>query len=116
MKNALVIVLNDVKYLDDILSSFIELGVGGATIIDSQGMASAIVNGKAQNVPLFGSLKKLLEGSHPYNKTLFAVIEGTELLEKTIKEIQDILFDHKGPGAGFMFTIPVGNIMKLGNN
>lgn len=114
MKTALVVVLNDVKYLDDILSSFIELGVGGATIIESQGMASAIVNGKVQSIPLFGSLKKLLEGAHPYNKTLFAVIEGKDLLDKTIAEIEDIMNDHKGPGAGFMFTIPVDNILKLG--
>ncbi|HKL61515.1 MAG TPA: hypothetical protein VJY66_03940, partial [Acholeplasma sp.] len=114
MKTALVIVLNDIKFLEDILSSFIELGVGGATIIDSQGMASAIVNGKSVNIPLFGSLKKLLEGTHPYNKTIFAVIDGDDLLEKVIDEIQEIMNDHKGPGAGFMFTMPVSNVMRLG--
>lgn len=116
MKTALIIVLNDVKYLDDVLSSFIELGVGGATIIDSQGMASAIVNERFVNIPLFGSLKKLLEGSHPYNKTLFTIIEGTDLLEKAMSEIQEIMSDHKGPGAGFMFTMPVSSIVSLGNN
>lgn len=114
MKNALIIVLNDVMYLDDILASFVELNVGGATIIDSQGMASAIVSGKVDQVPLFGSLKMMLEGSHPYNKTIFAVIEDEMLLHRTMAAINDIMDDHEGSGAGFMFTIPVANITKLG--
>lgn len=114
MKNALIIVLNDVVYLDDILASFVELGVAGATIIDSQGMASAIVNGNVDHVPLFGSLKMILEGSHPYNKTIFAVIEGEMLLSRTMDAIDDLMGDHVGSGAGFMFTMPVANIKKLG--
>ena len=114
--NALFIVLNDVDYLDDILSKFMELGLGGATILDSQGMASAIVNNKISHVPLFGSLKKLLDCARPYNKSIFAVIDNDKLLKDTIKVIQEVMDDHKGPGAGFMFTIPVGNVHKLGGS
>lgn len=35
---ALFIVLNRTDYLEDILAGFVEAGVGGATILDSQGM------------------------------------------------------------------------------
>ena len=34
----MVFVLNREEYLDEILSGFVELGIGGATIIDSMGM------------------------------------------------------------------------------
>ena len=42
--NALFIVLNEIEYLDDILDGFVDIGVKGATILDSQGMGSAITN------------------------------------------------------------------------
>jgi len=42
--NVLFIVLNEPEYLDAILDSFVEIGVKGATILDSQGMGSAITN------------------------------------------------------------------------
>ena len=41
---ALFIVLNEVDYLEDILSGFLENEASGATILDSQGMGSAIAN------------------------------------------------------------------------
>ena len=40
---ALFLVLNEVDYLDDILAKFVEVGVKGATILESQGMASAML-------------------------------------------------------------------------
>ena len=40
---ALFIVLNDLSYLEAILQRFVELRVRGATIIDSMGMARAIM-------------------------------------------------------------------------
>ena len=40
---ALFIVLNEVDYLDTILDKFMEVGVKGATILDSQGGQVLIV-------------------------------------------------------------------------
>lgn len=109
---ALFIILNEVDYLDDILAKFCDLGVSGATILDSQGMASAIVQREMDSIPLFGSLKTLLKGSRPYNKTIFTVIQNEELLNKTVIEIQNLLSKTK-TGAGMMFTVPVGNVYSL---
>lgn len=110
--NALFIVLNETGYLDKILAKFCELGVRGATILESQGMASAIVHREMESIPLFGSLKTLLKGSRPYNKTIFTVIEDEVLLETTILAIQELLKDAPH-WAGMMFTVPVGNVYKL---
>lgn len=112
---ALIIVLNHTDYLDDILAKFIHLGVRGATIIDSQGMASAIVQGEIYNIPLFGSLKTTLSGASPYNKTIFTVINDTELLEKTMSEVEDLLRKNGKTSAGFMFTLPVGKMITFGS-
>jgi len=112
---ALIIVLNKTNYLEDILTEFVRLGVRGATIIDTQGMASAIVHGQIEDIPLFGSLKTILEGSLPYNKTIFSVIDNEELLQKTVESVNEVLSDVSGPGVGFMFAVPVVKMFQLGN-
>ena len=111
---ALFIVLNQTDYLEDILAKFVHLGVRGATIIDSQGMASAIVHGGIQSIPLFGSLKAVLAGTSPYNKTIFTVINDQALLHATMDAVKVLLKKIGRPGAGFMFTVPVDNITNLG--
>lgn len=108
----LFIVLNDDSYLDDILTSFVDLGVKGATILDSQGMGSAIVNNEL-DIPLFGSLKTLLDGAHPYNKTIFTVIESEDLVERTVRRIKSLIRDNSKYGTGFMFTVPVGKVYMM---
>lgn len=49
--NILFLVLNQTEYLDEILDAFVDVGIRGATIIDSQGMGSALANGD-KDVPL----------------------------------------------------------------
>lgn len=110
----LVIVLNKSDYLSDILAAFVRLGVRGATIVDSRGMASAIKYGQGESIPLFGSLTTLFAGAQPFNNTIFTVINGQELLDQTVKAIQEIMNEVKRPGAGFVFTVPVANMYLLG--
>lgn len=111
--NVLFIVLNEAEYLEEILERFVELGVRGATILDSQGMGSAITNSGGGREPFFGAIRSFLDNSRPYNKTIFTVIEDEERLASTIKAVKDILGDINKPGVGMMFTLPVGNIYGM---
>ncbi len=110
----LFIVLNGTDYLEDILAKFVDIGVRGATILDSQGMASAILESRNRGIPLFGLFESLVDDSRPYNKTIFTVLENQELVKKAVTTVQDIMKDVPQPGAGFMFTIPVGDTYKMG--
>lgn len=107
--NILFLVLNETEYLDDILDAFVDVGVRGATILDSQGMGSALANGD-KDMPFFGALRTLLDNSRPYNKTIFTVIEDDQVLNNAIEAVQDILGDMTKPGIGLMFTLPVNSI------
>ncbi len=107
----LFIVLNEVDHLDTILAKFVEIGIKGATILDSQGMGSAIVD---RNIPLFGSLKNYFDGSRPFNKTIFTVIHNEEILEKAKAEVKKLAAEINKPSAGFMFAMPVISIDPLG--
>ncbi|WP_236887384.1 hypothetical protein [Clostridium argentinense] len=112
----LFVVLNEVDYLDDILSSFLNIGVKGATILDSQGMGSVLVNGENGDIPLFRSLKSFLNSSRPYNKTIFTVIQSEELAKKAMKAVNDVVGDISRPGVGLMFTVPIGHIYGMNEN
>ena len=60
-------------------------------------MASSIVNNDITNIPLFGSLKTLLQDRHPYNKTIFTVINNQEKLHKVVGAIQNLLRMKESP-------------------
>lgn len=107
---ALFIVLNDTDYLEDVLSILVEHDIKGATILESQGMGSTIVNNDISDIPLFGSLKTLLKDKHPYNKTIFTVIKDQDKLYKVVQAIKYFLKEEKKTHPGFMFTVPVGEV------
>ena len=111
--NVLFIVLNKVEYLDDVLDAFVDIGVRGATIFDSQGMGSALTANEKGNEPFFGVLRNLLDESRPYNKTIFTVIKDDEILDKAVKAVKEIVGDIYKPGVGMMFTLPIGNIYGM---
>lgn len=108
---ALFIVLNEVDYLDTILEKFLDVGVKGETILDSQGMAGAMAD---RNLPLFGSLRTLFDDARPFNKTIFTVIPNEELLNKAIAAVNEIAESIGKPSVGFMFTMPVSGVYPLG--
>lgn len=111
--NVLFIVLNEIEFLDEILDGFVDVGVKGATILDSQGMGSAITNSGKGNEQFFGAIRSFLDNARPYNKTIFTVIEDEETLVQVVKTVKNILGDINKPGVGMMFTVPVGNVYGI---
>lgn len=114
--HALIIVLNKTEYMEDILNNLMKIGVKGATILDSQGMGSKILSKNYETQNLFGTLKTAFDREHPYNKTIFTVIESEELLDKAMETIQAVVGDLSKPGEGLMFTVPVGKVLGLSPN
>lgn len=111
--NALFIVLNKPDYLEELLEEFIEIGVKGATILESQGMGFAMNHGGYGNEPFFGKIRSMIDNSRPYNKTIFAVIEDEETLANAVKATKRVLGDIYEPGIGMMFTMPVNNVYGM---
>jgi nitrogen regulatory protein P-II 1 len=99
----LVAVVNQPEKLDDILSGFLELGITGATIINSEGMARVLTH----DIPLFAGIQTLISRSRPQNYTIFSVIDDDEKAEAAFAVIQDVCGSLSDPGTGIVFTIPV---------
>ena len=67
----LIAVINQEEKLEDVLAGFLEIGVTGATVINSEGMGRLL----ASEVPIFAGLSALQRRTRPRNQTLFAVIQ-----------------------------------------
>ncbi len=101
-------VINHEELVDDILAGFIELGITGATIIESKGMGRVL----SREVPIFAGLRTLAASSRPANRTLFCLADD-EKIDAAIALIQEICGSLDEPGAGIVFTVPVGRVVGL---
>jgi nitrogen regulatory protein PII len=99
----LVFVLNNEEYLEEVLEAYIEAGVTGSTILDSEGMGRFLT----YEVPLFAGFKEFMKGNKPYNKTILSVIRNDRTVEKVKQLLDDIVGGLENPGTGIMFTVPV---------
>ncbi len=104
----LVIILNKVEKLEEVLEGFLEVGVTGATIIDSIGMGHVI----SEEVPIFAGLRFMFAGAKPHNKMIFSVITDNKE-EPVIKVLKKILGDLGQPGTGIVFTMPLDRVEGL---
>jgi nitrogen regulatory protein PII len=104
----LIAVVNDPGKVDEILSGYLELGVTGATIINTEGMGRVL----SHDIPIFAGLQTLISRSRPQNSTIFSVIED-EKVEPTIALLQEVCGDLTAPATGIAFTIPLGRVVGL---
>ena len=111
--NVLFIIINKPEHLEDLLSKLMEVGIKGATILESQGMGFAVNHGGHANQPFYGQIRSMIDNSRPYNKTIFTIIEDEELLEKAVNTVKEIVGDLNKLGVGVMFTVPIGKVYGM---
>ena len=104
-----VFVLNQEEFLEDVLEAFVEAGITGATILDSEGMGRFLT----YDVPLFADFREFMKGNKPYNKTIFSVVEKEEKIKIVETLIEKICGSLSEPGTGILFTIPVDYVKGL---
>ncbi len=104
----LIVVLNKEEYLEDVLSLFVELGISGATILDSVGMGRIL----SHDIPIFAGFRDLIVGNRPYNKTIFTVL-ADEVVEQTVDGLKGICGDFAHPGTGLIFCIPINKVWGI---
>ena len=104
----LILFLNKVEKLEEVLEGFVEIGITGATVIDSVGMGHIL----SEEVPIFAGLRFMFAGAKPHNKTILSVIKD-EKEGEAIRLLQKILGDLNKPGTGIVFTISLDNVEGL---
>lgn len=104
----LVAVINDPGKLDEILSGFLELGVTGATVVNSEGMGRLL----SHDIPIFAGLQTLISGSRPQNRMLFSVVPAS-LVDPVLELLQEICGNLASPATGIAFVLPVDRVVGL---
>lgn len=104
----LIAVINHVEQVDDILAGFVELGITGATVVNSEGMGHVL----SHDVPIFAGLRSLTARSRPSNQTLFSVVEDDKV-DAAVALMQEVCGNLETPGAGIVFTVPVSKVVGL---
>lgn len=104
-----VFILNKEELLDDVLSAYVEAGIPGATVLDSEGMGRYLT----YQVPLFADFKNFMKGNKPYNKTILSVVSDETLIPELKHLLDDITGGLTSPGTGIFFTLPVDYAVGL---
>ncbi len=104
-----VFICNNPEKLEEILEGYLEVGITGATIIDSLGMGHIL----ATQVPIFAGFQSLFSAASAYNKTILSVIKEPEKVEAAFDIIEEICGPLGSPGVGIAFTIPVDEVRGL---
>ena len=103
-----VLVLNKEELLENLLEGFIEIGISGATIIDSIGMGHIL----STEVPIFAGLRFMFAGHRPYNKTILSVIKNEKVEE--LKKLSEKTLGPMGKGgSGILFFIDLSDVVGL---
>lgn len=104
----LIAVINHMEQVDDILAGFVELGITGATVVNSEGMGHVL----SHDVPIFAGLRSLTARSRPSNQTLFSVV-ADDKVDAAIALMQEVCGNLETPGAGIVFAVPVSKVVGL---
>ncbi len=97
----LFIVLNSTDQLEEVLEGLVEVGVPGATVVDSVGMGHIL-----EEVPLFAGMKDTFRSAKTHNKVIFAVIGDGQAAE-TLAMLENVLACSQEKHKGIAFTMPI---------
>lgn len=98
------------EYLYDVLQAMVELGIDGATILDSTGMGQYV-----SSVPLFAEFIGFMKENRNFSRTILAMVASTEIdhVIASIEEITGDLDTHDGAVVLVMDVAQYRGSMKM---
>lgn len=105
----LIAVINHEEKVDEVLAGLLELGVTGATVLNSEGMGRLL----SHENPIFAGVAALAARSRPRNQTLLSVIREEAKVEKVFAMLQEVCGSFDVPATGIAFTVPVSHVIGL---
>ncbi len=100
----MVIILNKTEVLEYLLEGLSAAGIGGATIIQSSGLAMTLQ--KMNSSFLSASIRSMLTGEEEDNRTILSVINDDQL-DTVRRVVYNTVGDLSQPNTGIMFTVPL---------
>jgi nitrogen regulatory protein PII len=119
MDYLVLLVLHDLSKLEAILTAWEEVGVGGATVIETTGMGRIRERlALRDDMPLIPSLDDLLRTEHEelQNRTVFSIVEGDQAADRLISASEAVLGDMYKPHTGIIAVLPLARVHGLNWN
>jgi nitrogen regulatory protein P-II 1 len=116
MSYLVVLIVDDPEDCLRVIDRWSELGVTGATILDSTGMGRIKKAGMREDFPLIPSLQDFLAVREEPHRTILSVVEDETLVDKMAEVARHIIGDLDEPHTGFLFVVPVLKAYGLGRS
>jgi hypothetical protein len=111
MPDLAILVINDPQKTDEVLAAWLTIGVTGATIFDTTGLARHMDRfGARDDLPLIPSLSSLLRSREEANRTLFAVLPDGFDVEALVAATEEAVGSLEDDHTGIMFLVPVRQV------
>ncbi len=107
-----VLILSRTDLLEELLDQWSRLGVTGATILNSTGMAATLSQSQKGSSSFFQSLTAALSLRDVESKTIFSLL-SEEDVAKAMEGVELVLGDLSLPETGVAFTLPVDFLAGL---
>ena len=108
MPELIVLVVDDAGKVTEVLNAWLEVGVPGATMLDSAGLGREFGKyGARSDLPFMPSLESLLRVREENSRTLFTVVPDGFDVDKLIASTEAITGSLDDPDTGVLFTLPV---------
>jgi nitrogen regulatory protein P-II 1 len=116
MSFLVVMIIDNPDDCPRVLEAWREVGVNGATILESTGMGRLIGSGLRDDLPLIPSLSSFLEMREEPHRTVFSVVKEQSTVDQMVTAAQTIIGDLNKPHTGILFVLPVLQVYGLDRN
>ena len=106
----LIAVINDEELLDELITGWLDIGVTGATVVETTDLLQLI----SHHIPIFAGFRSLTSGGMYHNRTLFTAIEDRKVLDQAIAFLETLCREKEKPHQGVYFVTPLQHFGRLG--
>ncbi|HSB90736.1 MAG TPA: hypothetical protein VLD63_11995 [Anaerolineales bacterium] len=114
MPHLVSLVVQDAGKVHAVAEAWLAAGVTGMTLLDSSGLSHlARGEGLREEVPLFPSLRRLMEEAERPSRLLMSVVPDGFDLDGLAAATENVLGGLDEPGSGILFVLPVTHVRGL---
>ncbi len=106
-RKLMVIILDQAELIDELLTGFLDIGVPGATIVESRGMGSII----RKDMPIFAGLASLFP-EHTGSRMVLSVVEDDKA-DDVFELVEELVGQTDTAHSAICFTLPVAEFRSI---
>ncbi|MDA3845114.1 MAG: DUF190 domain-containing protein [Vallitaleaceae bacterium] len=105
----LIIILNEIEYLESVVKLLRETGIRGATVLD--GLGSNSKNSQLSTPSFLASIVESLEQGGHVKKIIISLVERDEQVQSAMDKINELVNnENKKTSGAIMMTLPVNHM------